>query len=70
MECVLGKPATCTMLVRVVLRNTLKPQKARSESDLIVNLSDIVPNPFSNILIQLVLLTLRLHFDTDTEISV
>ena len=53
MECAWGKCVICTVLVRVVLRNTLKPQKARSESYLIVNLSDIVPDPISNMLIQL-----------------
>ena len=53
MECALGKCATRTVLVRVVLRNTIKPQTARSESYLIVNLSDIVPDPIAYMLIQL-----------------
>ena len=53
MEHAWGKCATCTVLVRVVLRSTLKPQKATSESYLIVDLNDIVADPISNMLNQL-----------------
>ena len=53
MECALCKCMTCTVLLLVVLRNSLEAQKFRSESYLIASLSDIVPDPISNMLIQL-----------------
>ena len=66
MKCAWGKCATCTVLLRVVLRNTLKLQKSRSESYLVVNLGDIVPDPISNMLIQI--FDIFLNFDSISSI--